>query len=97
MRVAVLTGEGRSFCAGADLKEWNDSNASGQSRRSSPFPASGFGALSTRQGLKPGMKIFFFWGLERFDLFLLRTVKCYADGGFDSDMCNQWHSIWRWI
>jgi enoyl-CoA hydratase/carnithine racemase len=33
--------------------EWNNTNTSGKSRRDSPFPPSGFGALSTRSGKKP--------------------------------------------
>lgn len=53
LRVAVVTGRGRAFCAGADLKEWNTmSSSSGeQSRRN--LPPTGFGALSRRAGKKP--------------------------------------------
>ncbi|KUJ10550.1 enoyl-CoA hydratase/carnithine racemase [Mollisia scopiformis] len=47
---AILTGTGRAFCAGADLKEWNRANAESKSR---PQPSSGFGGLSRRNGKKP--------------------------------------------
>ncbi|KAJ5637028.1 Crotonasecore [Penicillium lividum] len=50
LRVGVITGTGRAFCAGADLKEWNDRSSS-NSR--SPMPASGFGGLARRKGKKP--------------------------------------------
>ena len=50
LRVAIITGEGRAFCAGADLKEWNAAN---QSKRPRPLPSGGFGGLSTRFGKKP--------------------------------------------
>ncbi|KAI4163330.1 MAG: hypothetical protein LQ342_003065 [Letrouitia transgressa] len=46
LRVGVITGEGRAFCAGADLKEW--SAGAGTSA-----PSSGFGGLSRRKGKKP--------------------------------------------
>ncbi len=52
LRVAVVTGMGRAFCAGADLKEWNTQN-SGSDRGSREMPSSGFGALSRRSGKKP--------------------------------------------
>jgi enoyl-CoA hydratase/carnithine racemase len=48
---AILTGRGRAFCAGADLKEWDGANSSAAGRR--PMPASGFGGLSRRSGKKP--------------------------------------------
>ncbi|KAH0343965.1 ClpP/crotonase, partial [Aureobasidium melanogenum] len=48
--VGILTGTGRAFCAGADLKEWNQSNASGKETK---MPSSGFGGLSRRRGRKP--------------------------------------------
>ena len=50
LRVAIVTGEGRAFCAGADLKEWDSANKSKQPR---PLPPGGFGGLSTRYGKKP--------------------------------------------
>lgn len=52
LRVAVVTGTGRAFCAGADLKEWNAINSSGDQRRRN-MPPTGFGALSRRAGKKP--------------------------------------------
>ncbi|KAL4965605.1 enoyl-CoA hydratase/isomerase family protein [Aspergillus stella-maris] len=64
IRVGVITGEGRAFCAGADLKgilstfsilslflEWNASVSSNTDRNLPP--SSGFGGLSRRSGKKP--------------------------------------------
>ncbi|KAF2801384.1 ClpP/crotonase [Mytilinidion resinicola] len=50
LSVGIITGNGRAFCAGADLKEWDTQHKSSSPR---PMPASGFGALSRRTGLKP--------------------------------------------
>ncbi|KAI1825929.1 enoyl-hydratase [Xylaria intraflava] len=68
LRCAVITGTGRAFCAGQDLKEWDSINtaappsspgthiAEGRPQRSAPSPATpagGFGGLSNRGGSKP--------------------------------------------
>jgi enoyl-CoA hydratase/carnithine racemase len=50
LRCGVITGTGRAFCAGADLKEWEGQNASKKART---MPSSGFGGLSRRGGRKP--------------------------------------------
>ncbi|KAI3332404.1 enoyl-hydratase [Xylariaceae sp. AK1471] len=68
LRCAVITGSGRAFCAGQDLKEWNSTNTAPapspsatsiteqQQPHNAPsarFPPSGFGGLSNRGGTKP--------------------------------------------
>ena len=56
LRCAVITGTDRAFCAGADLKEWNDKNAQGvknAAERDASWTSSGFGGLSNRRGKKP--------------------------------------------
>lgn len=52
LRVAIVTGMGRAFCAGADLKEWDRQGIGGDSGRRD-MPPSGFGGLSRRAGKKP--------------------------------------------
>ncbi|KAF4975481.1 hypothetical protein FZEAL_7744 [Fusarium zealandicum] len=58
LRCAIVTGAGRAFCAGMDLKEWNQINrrrAEGIPEERPMDPPSGFGGLSRRYGKKPIM------------------------------------------
>lgn len=52
LRCAIITGMGRAFCAGADLKEWNDRNANPEEAPKG-MAEGGFGGLSNRRGKKP--------------------------------------------
>ncbi|OAA35957.1 enoyl-CoA hydratase/carnithine racemase [Metarhizium rileyi] len=52
LRCAVVTGRGRAFCAGADLKEWNERDGRDE-QNDATWADGGFGGLSNRRGKKP--------------------------------------------
>ncbi|KAL8709335.1 MAG: hypothetical protein Q9220_005928 [cf. Caloplaca sp. 1 TL-2023] len=53
MRCGIITGKGKAFCAGADLREWNTQNQQ-SSQQTRALPPTGFLALSRRhRGRKP--------------------------------------------
>lgn len=53
LSIAVITGTGRAFSAGADLKEWNNSMSDDADPKSRMGNAPAFKPLSRRLGKKP--------------------------------------------
>lgn len=59
LRCAVITGTGKAFCAGADLKEWDSKNQQNKTTAAdgeldaATWATGGFGGLSNRRGKKP--------------------------------------------
>lgn len=56
LRCAVITGKGRAFCAGANLKEWHDKHKDGldpEVEKMDKWNDNGFGGMSNRRGKKP--------------------------------------------
>ncbi|KAF8641209.1 hypothetical protein AX17_000843 [Amanita inopinata Kibby_2008] len=53
--VVIVTGAGRAFCAGADLKAWNARSQKGNTNEQEDIAGTvhGFGSISRRQSRKP--------------------------------------------
>ncbi|KAI9839255.1 MAG: hypothetical protein M1819_003249 [Sarea resinae] len=53
LRVGIVTGNGRAFCVGMDLKEWHHLSSTSTLPTLPTLPPSGFLGLSLRRGTKP--------------------------------------------
>lgn len=56
LRCAVITGKGKAFCAGANLREWHEMNQKGvpsYAIENENWLDNGFGGMSNRRGKKP--------------------------------------------